>query len=433
MNRVRNLLKDISIGSAIHFIGLGLSLIVSIALARLLGPTDFGNYVYILSWVAVLGVFGSLGLDRLLVREISYYSFKSDWRALRGIVTWSNTIVVCSASLLAIITILDPHYFYSRINVEETVCYLMCTLVLIYPVFSVQLAALRGLGYVRNSLTLEGIVRPMIMLAMITVYIVASRITLVNALVFHLIATGVITLIAFIETLNLLPRSIFHVKSSFEYSRWFISSGLLLALGCLSVINSNIDSLLLGILSGPKELAVYTAATKGANLVSLPFNILVTTISPLVATFNADGKIADIRRIISTHVRITLIAAIFISSLLCIFSQWFLGLWGKHFTHGSASLVILCTGQLFNVAAGPVACLLIMTQHERAAIQGILLGTLVTCFSGLILIAPLGSNGAAVASSLGLVTWNLFMALSVHRSLGISPFAFLFTDNTDVS
>ena len=45
-------------------------LFVSVWVARYLGPTDFGEFSYILSFVGIFSVLATLGLDSIVVREL---------------------------------------------------------------------------------------------------------------------------------------------------------------------------------------------------------------------------------------------------------------------------------------------------------------------------------------------------------------------------
>ncbi|TIL83582.1 MAG: flippase, partial [Mesorhizobium sp.] len=47
-----------------------LGLLVTVVVARYLGPEDFGMYAYVMSMVALFGIIGHMGLDGLLIREL---------------------------------------------------------------------------------------------------------------------------------------------------------------------------------------------------------------------------------------------------------------------------------------------------------------------------------------------------------------------------
>ncbi|WP_272159105.1 polysaccharide biosynthesis C-terminal domain-containing protein, partial [Vibrio algivorus] len=88
-------------------------------------------------------------------------------------------------------------------------------------------------------------------------------------------------------------------------------------------------------------------------------------------------------------------------------------------------LTILCIGQVVNVCMGSVGLVLNMTGNERASLkaQGI---TLVITTTLLCTLVPFYQEiGAAVAISIGLVSWNIIMAFDVYRLTGLKTWLIL--------
>jgi O-antigen/teichoic acid export membrane protein len=71
--------------------------------------------------------------------------------------------------------------------------------------------------------------------------------------------------------------------------------------------------------------------------------------------------------------------------------------------------------------AGSVGYIMMMTGHERQAAFVILGATAGNILLNLMLIPPFGMEGAAVASAVTLIAWNVAMALFLWRKLRIVP------------
>jgi len=67
----------------IRVLSIGLSFIVSVVLARLLGVREFGLYSLVMSVLGLLVVLATFGFPRLLVREIATYTVKGEWSLIR--------------------------------------------------------------------------------------------------------------------------------------------------------------------------------------------------------------------------------------------------------------------------------------------------------------------------------------------------------------
>jgi O-antigen/teichoic acid export membrane protein len=94
--------------------------------------------------------------------------------------------------------------------------------------------------------------------------------------------------------------------------------------------------------------------------------------------------------------------------------------YGEEYKSGYVALVILLAGQVVNAGSGPVALLLNMTGYERYTLRGVGVSTILNVVLNVILIPKYGIAGAAVASALTLVGWNLILVYFVARELGIN-------------
>jgi O-antigen/teichoic acid export membrane protein len=82
-------------------------------------------------------------------------------------------------------------------------------------------------------------------------------------------------------------------------------------------------------------------------------------------------------------------------------------------------LLMLTVGQTVNAATGVVHVLLNMTGHGRDTLRGVALGAATGLILGVALIPAFGLNGAAIASTLGIIAENLYLVLRVRLRLHI--------------
>jgi len=402
---------------------MGLSFILSILLGRLLGAKGFGAYTLILSWASVLSMASVFGLDRLLVREVAAYTAKAAWGQLRGLLQWSSRLMLAGTLVMATLLLYNRGALFSQ-SASPEMFPIVILIVLLSPFVYALQALLSGFGRIAESQIMESILPPLAMLVMISLVIMISQLTLFRVITFNLTTIGIVLIFGFWRVSRVLPQEINQAQPSPEQRRWLVSASHLFLLGGLNVVSQKMDILMLGAMSGQKELGIYAAALRGSNLISLPLNMIVVALAPTIARLYAEGKLAVLQGEIIRLVRSVFLMGLVIAIIMNIGSHWFLGLYGSEFTAGTTAFAILSVGQLVNVAAGPVACLLTMTRFEGVALAGISLGALITLILGATLIGPWGAKGAAVASTSGVITWNLFLAWSVRRRLGISPMAF---------
>ncbi|MFW6089999.1 MAG: oligosaccharide flippase family protein, partial [Gemmatimonadota bacterium] len=69
------------------------SLVVSILLARMLGPEGYGIYAFAYAVIMLLALPAQAGLPTLLVREVARYEADERWGLLAGLLRRSNQLV----------------------------------------------------------------------------------------------------------------------------------------------------------------------------------------------------------------------------------------------------------------------------------------------------------------------------------------------------
>jgi len=94
-NNVRGqLLRAFGAGMSMRVLAVIASLLSSIALARTLGPETYGTYAFVLSLIVLLALPVQMGLPTLITRETAKAITLQDWGLLRGIWSWSVSLVM---------------------------------------------------------------------------------------------------------------------------------------------------------------------------------------------------------------------------------------------------------------------------------------------------------------------------------------------------
>jgi Polysaccharide biosynthesis protein. len=127
----------------------GMYFIISLLLARLLGSAGYGNYAYAISWAVVLGVPAGMGLNRLLVRNISAYQTQSARGLMAGLLRWANRTALLAS--LGIASLSAVVLWFLRTNLDSQMLYPLWVALILLPLtalMSVRQAAMQGLNHV---------------------------------------------------------------------------------------------------------------------------------------------------------------------------------------------------------------------------------------------------------------------------------------------
>jgi len=191
-------------------------------------------------------------------------------------------------------------------------------------------------------------------------------------------------------------------------------------LGALHLINTRADLLMLGSLSGPAEAGVYAVVARTAELITLPLMAVNTVIAPQVASLYRRGEVDKLQRLLSASARRMLIFALPPAGILICAGGPLLGLvFGAEFTRGAFALGLLAAAQLINVGAGSVGMILNMTGYERQSAWGVAVAAALNVVLNFLLIPQFGIEGAAVATGISVMLWNLLLLYWVRRRLGL--------------
>lgn len=370
-----------------------------------------------------LGMLGLFGLDRLLIRDIPIYNAQAAWKELRGLFGWAY-LTAGMVSLILFVLVFTPWLFFGGpANARTLMIWLSGgALIPLLALVGVQQSTLRGLHRPASGQMAETVIQPLAFLLLLMLAIAGSdQLTAGHVLtVYALAMVGALVFGAW-RVRGALPRKALAVPPIRHIRKWAVSASRMLIFTGLVVINSQVDLLVLGAFKDVASVGVYSAALRGASIIPLLLNMAVIAAAPTFAGLYNEGKRDELKRFFVQISRSAWLGGLPVAMGLLLFGRWFLRLYGAEFVSGQTALVILSLGQLVNIAAGPVATLLVMTGHERDAIIGMALSTAANFLLSVSLIPLWGINGAAIAAATGLGLWNLVLLWYVWKRLAIAP------------
>lgn len=394
-------------------------------LARLLGVTGYGELSYGITVVNLATAIAIVGFPGLTVREIGYYTAEKDDRAIRLFVR-RTLLVVSLTSLVAVAltwAVLSLTGYPSA-----NIALVMAIGIWIIPANALLRVAqpiVQGLNRPVLGVLAEFILRPSVMLLLTAMvwFLLGPPQPPQSMILLHLISYAAAAALALSLVWRLLPadqgagaRKTFGLYMQ-EGMPFFIS-------GFLTSLNLQLPILMLGNMVDVTTVGLFRPAALIAetlNFVLLGLNI---PLRPLVARSYRAGEIGQMQRQITWAARFVFATAFTGFVVFTLFGATFLGIFGEAFVVAYPALVILCLGQLANVAFGPVVLVLNMTRQARFTVYGMLLGVAANFLLCLLLIPPFGIIGAATGAAVSLVVWNLTLSIIAQKRTGVSSSIF---------
>ncbi len=399
-------------------------LLTSILLSRLLGVTGYGMYVNAMAWANLICVMATLGFPRLLVRETAACYVKGSWGLFRGMVRFSGFLVLVSSIIFAAGAALVGWILFrteSNSAMLQTL-WIALSMVPLLAFIQLQQASICGFRRVVLGQLPALLIRPVLFLLLACgAYLMfgGAAATAPKALLLQL-GTTVITF-ALTYTLFRMVSGTTSNSVAAEYTPrvWLSSAFPFFLLAGMSVFMNKCGIIMLGAMGGAEMAAIFRVASRGAELVLLPFFALSSPFQPLIVELHASGKRELLQRIVTKGVRIAFLMSLFVALLFAGFGSKFLLLFGSEFVLGQTALVVLVFAQLVNVGSGMVGMLLNMSGHEKDSVVGACIGALLNVILNLIFIPKWGINGAAIATCCSVVLCNLFLVIRVYERMSI--------------
>lgn len=238
----------------------------------------------------------------------------------------------------------------------------------------------------------------------------------------HFFALLILTFISLAFVFSLIET---RTKVDFRKAKSLVKSAYPIMLSSSIIIFlSWFDKILLGIMGSEKDVGVYDVSVRIATLLTFNLEAINAILAPKVSKFYHESNIKELNKIVQFSSKINVIISGFIFLIIVLFGSFILKFFGEEFLLGGTTLIILCVGQFFNSFCGPVGNILHMTgfQKDFRNIMGLALFVNITL--DLILIKPYGINGAAIASTISLIIWNVFGVIMIRKKLKINSFYF---------
>jgi O-antigen/teichoic acid export membrane protein len=410
---LERLAKGAVLALGIQVAGAGLAYLSQVALARWMGVSQFGLYAYLIAWTTVLALIAGLGFPISVLRFLPEYEARGEAGRRRGLIVTSRAMTLAAAVSLAALCAGVALAFSTTAPVAIA---LAAGLVPLGALINLDSAIARAGGRVAKAYAPNLLGRPaLVLLGVGVAWLATGRLDARAALAVTLAAFATVALIQTRFTGQLMPRA----DARYERRRWLRVSGPLLLVAGFQVALSQTDLLIVGAVAGVRNAAFYSVASRTALLVSYLLVAVSAVMAPLFSELEARGDRAGLQRLASVSAQWTFWPTLALAAGLAALAPFVLGLFGPHYQSARWALLILLVGQLVNAGCGAVGYLLSMTGHQddTARVYGITaVVNFALCYAGVRL---LKLEGAAVATSVSLMAWNLWLSRLTVKRLGV--------------
>lgn len=403
-----------------------LSLVTAVVLARVLGAEGFGVFVFCMAVSQILAVPAMLGMQQLVVRELASYRTQGAFALMRGLLRRARQSVLLAS--VALMLLIGTVAYFTAGYLDALHLYAFWIALLLVPLtalMQVHNSALRGLRWIIQG-QLGQVLRPGIFLLLIGAlfFYVPERLDPQHAVAMQVIGAAAALFFLLLLLRRAMPEQAKHAEPQFQTRTWIKSAWPMLLAAGMQILNKETSVLMLGALVSTEEIGFFRVAQRGAMFIPFGLHAVNQAIAPTISDLYTKGQLQHLQQVVTKSARVILAYALPVALILMLGGFWLIQfIFGQEFTPATWPLVILCAGQLVNAAMGSVGYVLTMSHNERLSAKGAAIGAIANVILNAFLVPMWGAVGAAFATTISLVIWNVLLAIWLFQKLGITTTA----------
>lgn len=401
----------------------GLLYLTQIVLARWMGGYEYGIYVFVWTWVLVLGGLSPLGLNMVVIRMVPEYRETGDLSRLRGLTRGCNLLILAVGSAVALVGIAGLWLLQDYVAQYYLLPgYLALICVPLYALGDLQDGFGRGHGWMSVALVPPYIMRPLLVLvAMVIAHDIGLEMSAMTAAGAAILATWAS---AILQTVLISRRTAAEAPASagprqYDFGRWLKTSAPLFVIAACELMLQNADVLIVSTYLSPIEVGIYFAAAKTMSLIMFVHYAVGSAVANRFSALNARGDKAALAVCARDAVHWTFWPSLAAALVILALGHPLLWLFGPQFVSGYPVMLILVVGFLVRSAMGPAEFLLNMLGEQTRCAAAMVATATFNIALNLILVPRYGLMGAAAATSTSLIVLSVLQYTIVLKRLGL--------------
>ena len=403
----------------------GLSFLVLVLLARQMGSVPFGDFVYVMSWLVLFEIPGTIGLPFAALRFGSEYRATREWRLLRGYIRWSTTTIIRASLLVALVVLIWTATLGSGISTALQRTFVIAALAL--PIVGLSTLASNLLRTADRVVLAEILIgsRPLILgTGVLAFWATSNSFTAPWAMTFHVLFVSFGLTVGWSLYRRSLSPEARSAPPEFERRLWLRTAVPMFGTATLNAAMARTDTVMVGSILTTEDAGIYRAGVGIAEMVAFGLHSAIIVIAPRLAGLNRTGAIDELKATVRSAARLSIAFTLPAVIGVLVLGRPVLNLFGEGFDSAYVPMLILSFGQLVTATTGPTNALLNMTGEERAVTATYVVWATINVTLNAVLIPLIGLEGAAIATAASLIGWKLTLVSISIRRLGINPTAF---------
>lgn len=408
-------LKKINLAIFLRFIGIFLTFLVSIIVARNYGAEVSGTFFYSLTLANSISVVSRLGLENIGMK------FSSMGWSQKSAKKLSTMYLLYFIFIGFIIYFVTSKFYYLADNnfvdfsiTERNLYYIIITSIAI-SVISYCVETTKGFGFPILALVIAHIITPLSFC--IIIYLNMGFFN-ENLMYPYSLISIITALLAVLFLFNSITKTIknnnsamqFKFKSMIDF--WFNSV-------IQRALIPTLPFVLLGLNASSIDVGLYAIAIRISGSVGL---ILYSINSVAIKSYGDSLRLSNIHKLgslIQTNTAFSFLLTFPIFFIIFTFAEPLLAVFGDEFIKAKSILYILAVGQFVNMLSGPIGTVLIIADGEKILRNGAILSLIILLVGYFFIPVENPLLRICIAQSIGLIFVNIYNSYQMYKRFSI--------------
>lgn len=405
--------------------GIGLGYVFLYLVSKHTGAAGVGFYQVHLQVLTVLGMILGLGLNTSVLRYAGQFNNEANRSKMHSLYRYFVSIVSPMTLLAGFIMYFGSAQIASIFGKGADYAEGIKLVGLILPFYTInQLSVefIRGLKKLHISELIRSVIRPLVMISGILFYYgdQLRKLDILYLLVISLFINSLVSRLAIWKALKDIPKK----QTNFSRKELMKTSYPMWLTGLSASLLVAMPVFFLDYFSTQAAVGIYGLAFGLASMVSMILMVVNTIAAPKFSALYWSGEKESLQTLLTQSTKLMFWVALMLTTILIIFGEQLLGLFGAEFKSGYQILVILSVGQLLNAATGSVGILMNMSGMQDALRSVIMLCTL-SVFLLCAILLPFTSNSSmvvVVVTTFCNVIMNLYLVYIVQKRVQLKTY-----------
>jgi O-antigen/teichoic acid export membrane protein len=417
------LLKGSSISLFLKILGMVFGYAAMLFITNYYGAEEWGIYSLSITLLSIAVLIPKFGFDNALVRIIAEIKAHSSNKVIISVLYKALTIsIIISLVIIILMNSFSEILANKILNQENIKSYIPLISFAIIPlvVLTIISATFQALKKTMLFMLFQTTLINIVFFILLVISYFKNIDVKVFKIYFYAISVSVIValfflIVTFIKTLNKNKRV---VDNKYSYKKIVKISFPMLLSSSFALLMGWSDIIMLSFYRTTVDIGIYNSSLKLAALSGISLIAINAIATPKFVEFHSNNNIKGLEDTVKKSTKMIFLTTAPVLLILIIFSKEILGLFGSEFTIGYLALIYLCISRFINAISGSVGYIMQMTDQQKVYQNIIIIAFFINLVLNFILIPKYSYNGAAIASSIAMIFWNLTLVIIIKKKLG---------------